>query len=524
MIQTFKTSYQLKNTYRTNGIIYSLKSIPLIKKLLPADLYASKGLQTFALVVSSIYEAISVFVGKFLYLLLMIYLPLSFMQKLESANFIHIVLVLTVLGGMFHADPLSSSKDKYYAIILMRMNAKKYTISNYIYFLIKLVVGFLPFIFLFGKQCGIDMVLCLLVLVFIIEVKLSFGGYHLFNRLRENRLKGTKLVVASSIIGLCLLVAAYLSVYLGYVLPIGCLYLLCALGVFTSVIGIRYMCGYSRYREAYKALFFEEGLMQTNVQSTGKITQKNMQNKIQLSADQTSSKEGYGYFNELFMKRHSRLLTKSAIRYTVCILIVFVAAVITILVSADMKKKINESMFVVLPTFLFVMYFVNRGKVITEAMFMNCDHSMLTYRFYRQPSVILRLFITRLKMVIRINLIPASVIAVGLPILLFLSGGTDHVLNYFLLFGTIIAMSVFFSVHNMVLYYLLQPYNINIEMKNPTYTIINSITYFICYLASGKEIPTVVFGTLVIVFCVVYVIVAMVLAYRLAPKTFRLRQ
>ena len=47
---------------------------------------------------------------------------------------------------------------------------------------------------------------------------------------------------------------------------------------------------------------------------------------------------------------------------------------------------------------------------------------------------------------------PATVIAVGLPLLLFLSGGTDQILNYVLLFVSILAMSVFFSVHTLVMY------------------------------------------------------------------------
>lgn len=54
-------------------------------------------------------------------------------------------------------------------------------------------------------------------------------------------------------------------------------------------------------------------------------------------------------------------------------------------------------------------------------------------------------------------------IALGLPMLLYMTGGTDELFNYAVLFVSIIAMSVFFSVHNMVLYYLLQPYNTNLE-------------------------------------------------------------
>jgi len=62
-----------------------------------------------------------------------------------------------------------------------------------------------------------------------------------------------------------------------------------------------------------------------------------------------------------------------------------------------------------------------------------------------------------------------------------------------------------------------------LEVKNATFSILNSFTYFVCYFAIGKKIPTLIFGTLISVFCIVYIVVALVLAYRLAPKTFKLR-
>lgn len=47
MNKTLKISFSLKNTYRVNGILFSLKQIPLLKRLLPATLYQVKGLKNF---------------------------------------------------------------------------------------------------------------------------------------------------------------------------------------------------------------------------------------------------------------------------------------------------------------------------------------------------------------------------------------------------------------------------------------------------------------------------------------------
>lgn len=176
-----------------------------------------------------------------------------------------------------------------------------------------------------------------------------------------------------------------------------------------------------------------------------------------------------------------------------------------------------------LPYFVFIMYAINRGTGFTRALFMNCDHSLLTYSFYKQPGMVLKLFKIRLREIIKINLLPAFIIGGGLMLLLYVSGGTDHPLNYAVLFVSIICMSIFFSVHYLTVYYLLQPYNAGTEMKSGTYQIIMSATYFVCFFMMQLRMPILAFGLMAIVFCILYCIGACVLIYRFAPRTFRLR-
>ena len=73
MFKTLRISFSLRNTYRVNGILYSLKQIPLLKKILPQTLYKVKGLKIFANVLSAIWEVVSIFIGKFLYFITMIF-------------------------------------------------------------------------------------------------------------------------------------------------------------------------------------------------------------------------------------------------------------------------------------------------------------------------------------------------------------------------------------------------------------------------------------------------------------------
>ena len=168
------------------------------------------------------------------------------------------------------------------------------------------------------------------------------------------------------------------------------------------------------------------------------------------------------------------------------------------------------------------MYFLNTGKVVTNAMFMNCDHSMLSYRFYRQPNTLLSLFKERLKTLIILNLIPALTMSLVISILLAVSGGASFI-TYIVVFFSIVAMSIFFSVHNLILYYLLQPYNIGMEMKSTTYTIVSIATYWLCYYISDLKVSSFTFGIIMIIFAIVYSLISLFLVYRYAPKTFKLR-
>lgn len=524
MLNTFRQSYKLRKAYKANGIIYWLKSLPLIKKLIPTTLYGSHNIKTFVNIIGISAEISSIFVNKGLYLLL-IYGAIAFMSAPSSDSFTHIIFFMTIIGGFLNTHMFSPTKDKYYAICLMRMDARKYALSNYIYFLLKMFVGFLVFTLVFGMLSGVGILTCLVVPIFVVSIKLCYTAFMLLNNEKDNKTKNENKpsVILWTAVAI-LLVAAFLPPYLGYAISEMMFLILAVLMIIPGVLALKYVLSFRYYRRIYKELLNPDNFaLKTSKEAVSEAQRLAMQKKISIDPSQTSSKEGYKYFNEIFMKRHTKVLTKSAKRITLISFLIYITVVAICFILPEEIQELNDLLHTSLPYFLFIMYIINRGNGITQAMFMNCDHSMLSYRFYRQPKAVLSLFVERLKYIIIINLMPASVIALGLPSLLFISGGTDQPINYVLLFVSILAMSVFFSVHTIVLYYLLQPYNINLESKSIAYGIANFVTYLVCYYAIGMQIPTLIFGSAITIFCVIYVVVAFVLAYVLAPKTFRLK-
>ena len=520
MISTFFLSFRLKNAYRVNSILYSLKQLPIIKRILPEKLYGVRGLKILGNIISAIWEFIMIFLGKFLYIAFMIAAMLGIYQTNSAATFLHIFFFLTICGGLMNTYLFDPTKDKYYAMFLMNMDAKEYTISNYLYQMIKVLIGFLPFTCFYGMSVGLPLWITILCPIFVMMVKTFINSLSLIDFKRTKKVKNENLPTSVVwILLFVLLVCAYALPYISIVMPTWLFLIFFGLSLGLGIFGFYQIFHFPYYRFLYKQLLTNAPLVidQTSIRRDASLSQ------IELDTSLNSTKEGFSYFHELFVKRHRKILTKAIKKQTIVLVGIAIVMSFLVKVNASVASTTNHLMLVFLPYFVFIMYMLNRGTTLTQAMFMNCDHAMLSYRIYRKPNVILGLFKERLKTLIGLNLIPATVIGFTLALLLFLSGGTSNVYNYFVLFFSILAMSVFFSVHYLVMYYLLQPYNVHTEMKSSTYSVVQGVTYFVCYYMMQLRLPTFYFGLSVTAFCILYSLLSLWFAYRLAPKTFKLR-
>ena len=524
MLKTFITSFKLQNTYRTNSIIYSIKQLPIIKRILPNSLYKNRGLKIFAGIISILWEIVSIFIGKIIYIAAMIFGVMSWYKTNQADTFIHLFTFLTLAGGVLNTYMLNPTKDKYYAIILMNINAKEYGLSNYYYQLVKLVIGFLPFTILFGWMLGVPLWVQILLPFFILALKLIVMNFciYKFQKTKKATSENLPTKFVWSFVGVCLLLAYGLP-FLGITINNTIFLFVSIITILLGIYSLIKIDNFKDYRKMYKQILTESNVYIQKKSNGTQAMKDNSLKQIELDTKYTSNKTGFAYFHDLFVKRHRKILTEAVKKQSVVILVIIVAMIIGITMNENFKTKTNEILLVYLPYFVFIMYLINRSSSVTTSMFMNCDHSMLTYRIYRTPKVILGIFKERLKTLITINLMPSVLIGGGLALLLYLSGGTNNPINYVILFISIIAMSIFFSVHYLVMYYLLQPYNVNTEMKSSTYRVVQAMTYLVSYYMIKLKLPTLSFGIATIAFCIAYSLISLFLAYKYAPKTFKLR-
>lgn len=524
MNKTLKISFALKNTYRVNSILYALKQMLLIKMILPSVLYGARGLKIFANILSAIWEILSAFLGKFIYLMC-IYAIVAYGYdgySNKSELFLHMLLILTIIGAFMNTNLFNPTKEKYYAVFLMRMDAKQYVLINYGYAILKVVIGFLPFMILVGSMLDLPLWLSIILPFSIAGLKLFIAATSLWDyekrglAYNENKLGkflwafvALMIILSGGLPAVNIAVPQIVStvLFIAFV-PLG-------------IIGAVKVIRFDEYKAVFRDLF-----AQTQPFADKKTQALRKQSEKYISADTsiTSDRKGFEYLNELFIKRHKNILWSASKMITYVCLVLIAGAIIASYVFPEFREVTNHLILNWLPYFVFIMYIINRGTGFTQALFVNCDHSLLTYPFYKQPGMILKLFAIRLREIMKINALPALVIGAGLSLLLFVTGGTDNPLNYAVIIISILCMSAFFSVHYLTIYYLMQPYNAATEIKNGMYQVVKVATYVVCYYMIKVRMPTIVFGTLTIVFCILYCMIACILVYRFAPKTFRLRQ
>ena len=115
MNKTFQIAFRLKNSYRANSVIFSLKQVPLLKRILPDSLYGFQDLKVLANIIAGVWEFFSIFAGKFLYLLLLFGICPLYSKVNQDQMFLHLLFFLTVIGAFMNT----------YLLIRRRINSTR---------------------------------------------------------------------------------------------------------------------------------------------------------------------------------------------------------------------------------------------------------------------------------------------------------------------------------------------------------------------------------------------------------------
>ena len=538
MLKIFYLTASLGIAWSVNGMICWLRNLPLIGKKIPVSLYGNQDIKTVIKIFAVLKEVVWGYGLRFLgYTILCLAPGLIWSLREESAPTDRLLLegqMLVLLVGMllifaiWSRGIIRGDMDAFYAVIQLRMDARAYTMTMFYYQLLKKAVVILVVSLVFLRHMSLP---CRLLLVcFALGVTCTAGACGFANSSRyygdavrnpalrqQMDRRRTAILWLRILMTLLLLGAMVLMLLRKIVLPSFILYIVMGLGTVTGILGMLYLQKEHDYYLPLRGKLYKVMSADVDMES---VMQKSARGEITEEKGISSDRQGFAFLNELFMKRHKSMFRTSMRIVTLIAAAVIAGLVILMMISPELRLGIGRELLNLLRFFVFVMYLINGGQSFTQALYMNCDRSLLHYSFYREPDNILQLFKLRLVEICRSRLKPALLITGGMMVLAAVGGRRD-LLVYLVIGLSIPAMSIFFSVHYLTLYYLFQPFNSIGRSVKPAYNIIIGLTYFVSYMLTRIEVPPLIFAAACIVFCIVYSIIACMLVYRYAAKTFK---
>ncbi|MBU5484543.1 hypothetical protein KQI86_09390 [Clostridium sp. MSJ-11] len=536
LLRTFINSFKVSFAENANIFIYFLKRIPVIGKRIPEKLYKQTRAKIVFGIIKEILGIVSNFFRKSFYLGVMILLPSYLLinkdMSLILPEFLHIFFFLSfILGSIMNVIVFdANNRSSYNMITLMRVDAKEYYLGQIIYRNVEKFIYFMVPMIIIGSIIGLSPLKAVILITELTAFRFIGEWLHLFIYECTGKVIVNKnsFVFTSIII---FLILAYALPFAGFTIdfyPIlfnnSVVLVLMILGILSFI----HIWKYKQYTNIAKKLLARDNIFDIeNFKSElsfvdVKLDEKNM-TEDDLNSKIYDKKQGYEYLNSIFFKRHRKIIL-SPIKFRVLVITaMFLIGIVLILINPEKKIIFINRIENAAPLLVFIMYTMSTGERICKAMFYNCDVSLLRYSYYREGKVILSNFTSRLKKVVFLNIIPAFTLCLALIAFIIISGYSNKLISMIPLFLCAIFLSCFFSIHYLFMYYVIQPYTAELEVKSPLFKFTNGLIYFVSYFCLRLKTSSYYFTLAIVILTILYMAIALILTYRVAPKTFRLK-
>lgn len=540
MIKTLKQITDIKAVLWVNAFCYYFRRLWLIGTCMPESIYARYGLKKALAVVASIVRQLFDFCGKPLYLLAFVGLPLlvTLQPQTMSRAFPAMVQILFFLncgiGSFGESQIFTVTRDKVACIKYLHMDARTYLKAFLAYKYVPFFLYYLPWLFVSARLLGATLLQGFFLWLMLLSFRMIGEASQLLIFDRTGKVISRSMAYSWAVIGVGL-AGAYLPAAFGWSGTLAAVLLhpvSVVVYVALGIVSLWYITvGYRGYEEKFHRSIDQNFLLATLLKSsTGAsagfraVEIKETDAKGSESAKEKFRKlTGYRYMNALFFARHRRQLVKPVYYRLLATAGLFSGAVAFWIVNREAAVRLSTNLTSLLPFFVYIMYFMTVADKAARAMFFNCDKDMLHYAYYRQPQTVLRNFQIRLFRVSLYDLVIAGAICLAALGFCLLCGTSLFTMDLMLFCVTILLLSILFTAHHLCLYYIFQPYSESLQIKNPFYSFINVLMYVLCFLCLQIETGGFVFTMSALGFTTLYIVVALVLVYHRAPKSFRVK-
>ncbi len=532
----FSTLLAIRTPIAANLLIFYIQKLPIIGKMIPNSIYSNLELEKAISIIALLLAWLWGFVLRFLYVGLMIYLPVAgiaggeWTEEQRFGQFAHIFAIIGfAVASVSSATVLEPKREKYIAVKLMRVSPTRYMTTTLAYRYVTFAIYLLPAMLVFATLLGASILEAsmLTLMVTLWRVMAEYGHLKLFERAGIVLIKKTGIVWTVILAGYA---AAYAPLLLDmapstgdYVLRWPVFIVIAAGGWFAA----SRLARYGLYREAVDAATMRDdpllniGRMMADAQKKSVESKEGDYELRQDQKDRPKHKQGHAYLNVHFFRRHRSLISGPLNRRLAIVGALGAAGVILALMFRPQLQQLGWGLEMLLPYLVLTMYFMSVGESICRAMFYNCDLSLMRYGFYRGAAYIH--FRIRLVQIAKRNLLIAAATGLSLTAVAFAAGAADLNAELLMLWLCVIALSLFYSVHHLFMYYMFQPYSTELNIKNPLYIAVNMGVSFASGLSIVWRGPAVPFTIIIVGLTVLYLAAALVLVRKHGTRTFRVK-
>lgn len=292
-------------------------------------------------------------------------------------------------------------------------------------------------------------------------------------------------------------------------------------GLILAGIGLVLLWRYSRYDlfVSDECANLEGFLTGTLTQGLNERTEKDFDASVPKGIEH---KHGYDALHALFFHRNAKRFRKSlrnrlaTVAIGIAVLMVGCYAAQTFFgVAVDVAP-----LFTLTGVWLYVMLLALFRENFTRELFLQMDRFLFVHPFYRKRNAVMRSFWLRFRVLCMYNLAIAALVALGG----FITGKLFSATVPTAWYGIILGSAAFFSIHTIGCYVLFQPYTFEMKAHSVPYTISNLVVSMTCWLFYTKEFRTnPKLLTIVGVVALVWSAALLTATYFFAPKTFKPR-
>ena len=342
----------------------------------------------------------------------------------------------------------------------------------------------------------------------------------------------------------------------GYYVPLQYMLIVAAVFVLLGVWGFFELAGFDAnlHRRALR-----DNIVRKEIEHYREPVNTKQFKRLKAKGTVKGDKKGFEYLNALFVRRHRTMLVLKAVIFTIVVLLIIGLILFgfiygygrrfgaentwTMLFNnfinfitgrgyADALQPVDDNAATIffrecaskqMLLMLIPLTIADISFKATQAMYINCDNSLMTFSFFKQREKIMKLFDIRFKQLIRINIWPALACGLFAVLILFNTGGQDYPFQYLLTFMVPVLISVINSMTWLALYYLFQPFTTTVNVKGGAYKVARIIISFTSGFTCWVPLNTAILAGVLAVYALVYVLVMRALVKKFAPKTWKLK-